>query len=605
MAASTEISYDSTAVATPAGPRPEGQPGWNLQRTSAMPSWRYRPLADRLAVDLPDRTWPGRRLDRAPLWCPVDLRDGNQALVTPMDHARKQRLFELMVRMGFKEIEVSYPASSETDFRFVRWLIEEDVVPDDVSIVVLTPAREELIQRTFAALRGARRAIVHLYAATAPLWRRDVFGLDRAGLMRLIVGAAEDLARGAERADGDLRLQFSPETFSLTEPDYALEVCNAVTEVWQPTPDRPAIVNLPSTIESAPPNVFADQIERMSRGLERRSALVLSVHPHNDRGTGVAAAELAMLAGAERVEGCLFGNGERTGNVCLVTLALNLHSQGIDPQIDFSRIDDVRRTVEYANQLRVPERHPYVGELVYTSFSGTHQDAIHKVFAAREAVAAEQGISASELPWEVPYLPIDPHDVGRDFEAVIRVNSQSGKAGVAYLLKAERGLDLPRRLQSEFSQVIQAMSEGDGGEVPATEIWQAFTAEYGIGAATGALRLRSYRASSLEGGGEQLDVEVEIQGRPVQLRGAGTGPIDAFVAALATHGLGLEVLDYAEHALTSGEAASAAAYVECDFGDRVLWGVCIDHDIVRASLGAVVSAVNRAPQPLLRSLARR
>jgi 2-isopropylmalate synthase len=599
-----------------AGPRQMNQPGsragvneqtrgaWNRQRASAMPSYRYTALLDRIELPVTQRAWPAERIRRAPLWCPVDLRDGNQALINPMDQERKLRLFRLMVEMGFKEIEVSYPASSEIDFEFVRTLIEHELVPEDVSIVVLTPARDELIDRTFAALEGVPRAVVHLYAATAPLWREQVLGLDRAGLRRLITDAAEQIQRKADGAPStsDLRFEFSPETFSLTEPDVSIEVCNAVLGVWQPTDERPAIINLPSTVEVATPNVYADQIEQMSRALDYRSGVILSVHPHNDRGTAVAAAELALLAGAQRVEGCLFGNGERTGNVCLVTLALNLHSQGIDPEIDLSDIDHVRQIVEYANQLRVPDRHPYVGELVYTSFSGTHQDAINKVFAARDAFARETGVPEDQQPWEVPYLPIDPHDVGRNFEAVIRVNSQSGKGGVAYLLKAEHGLDLPRRLQAEFARTVQARSEV-GGEISADAIWGMFQDEYLTADTGGRLSLRSYHARSVGDGREHLDVAMSVDGKQLELHGVGNGPIDAFVAALATVGLDVGVLDYVEHALGQGHDACAAAYVECSLDEQILWGVGLDRDIVRASLGALVSALNRTHRELRGSIA--
>ena len=561
-----------------------------VQRPSGMPTHRYPAFPP---VQLPDRTWPGKVATAAPLWCSVDLRDGNQALIDPMSPARKRRMFDLLVRMGYKEIEVGFPSASQTDFDFVRQLVEEDLVPDDVTIQVLTQARDALIERTFEAVRGARRAIVHLYNSTSTLQRRVVFGLDRDGITDIAVQGARLCQKLAETmGDTDIRFQYSPESFTGTELEYAVEVCNAVNEVWQPTPDRPVIVNLPATVEMATPNVYADQIEWMHRNLAYRDSVVLSLHPHNDRGTAVAAAELGYLAGADRIEGTLFGNGERTGNVCLVTLGLNLFSQGIDPMIDFSDIDEIRRTVEYCNQLPVPERHPYGGDLVYTAFSGSHQDAIKKGFEALERDAAAAGVPVAEHPWAVPYLPIDPKDVGRSYEAVIRVNSQSGKGGVAYIMKSEHALDLPRRLQIEFSQVIQARADGEGGEVSPEQMWACFAGEY-LGR-TEPLALLSHHTSAAVDERDVLAVEVRVDGQARELQGTGNGPIAAFVDALEGVGVPVRVLDYHEHAMSSGGDARAAAYVECAVGERVLWGVGIDANIVTASLKAVVSAVNRA-----------
>jgi len=564
------------------------------QQPTAMPVHKYAPFPP---IALPDRTWPERVITRPPLWCAVDLRDGNQALIDPMTPDRKRRMFELLVRMGYKEIEVGFPSASQTDFDFVRQLVEEDLVPDDVTIQVLTQAREHLIERTFEAIDGADRAIVHLYNSTSTLQRRVVFGLEPEGITEIAVQGARLCRKLAETVPGtDVRFEYSPESFTGTELEFAAEVCNAVNDVWEPTPDRPVIVNLPATVEMATPNVYADSIEWMSRHLARREAVVLSLHPHNDRGTAVAAAELGYQAGADRIEGCLFGNGERTGNVCLVTLGLNLFSQGIDPEIDFSDIDEIRRTVEYCNQLPVHERHPYGGDLVYTAFSGSHQDAIKKGLEALARDAAAAGRTVDEVPWAVPYLPIDPRDVGRTYEAVIRVNSQSGKGGVAYILKTEHQLDLPRRLQIEFSQVIQRVTDTQGGEVSPEEIWAAFTDEYlpVPGRSWGRLALRSHHTSSAVGGRDQLSVAVQLDGSDLSLEGVGNGPIAAFVAGLGEVGIDVRVLDYSEHALSAGGDAQAAAYVECAVGDRVLWGVGIDANIVTASLQAVVSAVNRA-----------
>ncbi len=564
----------------------------NPQQSSAMPIHKYSAFTP---IDLPDRTWPKKVITEAPLWCSVDLRDGNQALIDPMTPPRKRRMFELLVGMGYKEIEVGFPSASQTDFDFVRQIIEEDLIPDDVTIQVLTQARDELIERTFESIRGAKQAIVHLYNSTSTLQRRVVFGLDREGITSIATNGARLCKKIAETMpETFVRFEYSPESYTGTELEYAAEVCNAVTDIWEPAPDRPVILNLPATVEMATPNVYADSIEWMSRNLNHRSDVILSLHPHNDRGTGVAAAELGYLAGADRIEGTLFGNGERTGNVCLVTLGLNLFSQGIDPQIDFADIDEIRRTVEYCNQLPVPERHPYGGDLVYTAFSGSHQDAIKKGFEWMDRDAAAAGRTVDEIPWAVPYLPIDPKDVGRSYEAVIRVNSQSGKGGVAYILKSERQLDLPRRLQIEFSGVVQRVTDSEGGEISPAEIWSIFSDEYLPTplASWGRLALHGHR--NVANGADTLSVDVTLDGTDQTLTGTGNGPIAAFVNALGEVGIDVRVLDYTEHAMSSGGDARAAAYVECAVGDRVLWGVGIDPNIVSASLKAVVSAVNRA-----------
>ena len=589
-------SSTTSRLRTPSRPAPAEQPAWNPQRGSHMPVHRYRPFHEVVEpVSLPDRTWPNKRITKAPMWCAVDLRDGNQALIDPMSPARKRRMFDLLVRMGYKEIEVGFPAASQTDFDFVREIIEQGVIPDDVTIQVLTQARPELIERTYEACEGAPRAIVHLYNSTSILQRRVVFRSDRQGIAKIATDGAEDVLRFSEKYPAtDWRFEYSPESYTGTELEYAAEVCNAVNDVWEPSPDRPVIINLPATVEMATPNVYADSIEWMSRNLAYRPDVVLSLHPHNDRGTAVAAAELGYLAGADRIEGTLFGNGERTGNVCLVTLGMNLFSHGIDPQIDFSDIDEIRRTTEYCNQLPVGERHPYGGDLVYTAFSGSHQDAIKKGFEWMERDAAAAGKTVDEIPWAVPYLPIDPKDVGRSYEAVIRVNSQSGKGGVAYILKTEHQLDLPRRLQIEFSGVVQRVTDSEGGEVSPAEIWSIFTDEYLPNplAPWGRLALHGHR--NVANGADTLTVEVTLDGERKTLTGTGNGPIAAFVQALDEIGIDVRVLDYAEHALSAGGDAKAAAYVECAVGDKVLWGVGVDPNIVTASLKAVVSAVNRA-----------
>jgi 2-isopropylmalate synthase len=550
-----------------------------------MPFHHYRAFAP---VALADRTWPSRTITRAPRWCSVDLRDGNQALIDPMDPGRKRRFYDLLVRCGFKEIEVGFPAASRPDFDFVRLLVEEDLVPEDVTIQVLTQARPELIERTFESLRGARRAIVHLYNSTSTLQRRVVFGLDRAGIVDIAVRGARlcrDLA--ATIPECDVRYEYSPESFTGTELEFAVEICEAVADVWTPTPQRPVILNLPATVEMATPNVYADQIEWFSRHVSRREAIVLSVHPHNDRGTAVAAAELALMAGADRVEGTLFGNGERTGNVDVVTLALNLFSQGVDPELDLSDVDEARRVAEHCNRLPVHPRHPYAGELVYTAFSGSHQDAIKKGFEA---------LGTSYDVWEVPYLPIDPHHVGRGYEAVIRVNSQSGKGGVAHIMKVEHGFDLPRRLQIELSSVIQEIVERTGTEITPDRIRAAFDETYLAVDHPLALAHHPLVATAVEGGEITIEAALRRDGVERLARGRGNGPIDAFVDGLARDaGLRVSVLDYHEHALTGGADASAVAYVEVRVAEgRPRWGVGIHENIVTASLQAVVSAVNRA-----------
>jgi 2-isopropylmalate synthase len=566
------------------------------QRPSAMPFQRYEPYQKQFSIDLPDRQWPGKVVRAAPRWCAVDLRDGNQALIDPMSPERKRRMFHLLVQMGYKEIEVGFPAASQTDFDFVRQLIEQDLIPDDVTIQVLVQCREHLIDRTFESIRGAKRAIVHIYNSTSVLQRRVVFGLDKDGITDIATSAARLCKKYQEiyTPDTDIFYEYSPESYTGTELEYALEICSAVIDVVDPTPARPLIINLPATVEMATPNVYADSIEWMHRNLPRRDSVVLSLHPHNDRGTAVAAAELGVLAGADRVEGCLFGNGERTGNVDLVTLGLNLFSQGIDPMIDFTDIDEIKRTVEYCNQLPVHERHPYVGDLVYTAFSGSHQDAIKKGLAALRADAASAGVQVDEFTWGVPYLPIDPKDVGRSYEAVIRVNSQSGKGGVAYIMKEEHNLDMPRRLQIEFSSVVQQLTDEAGGEVGVQQMWDIFAGEYLVDQQIfGAVKMERYSTATVDGKVE-IDVEVFHRGNRRPLVGVGNGPIDAYVQALKPLDIQVRVLDYQEHALTSGGDAQAAAYVECEVGDKTVWGVGIDANIVSASIKAVTSAVNRA-----------
>jgi 2-isopropylmalate synthase len=580
----------------PSGQPNPGQPGWNTQRTTSMPINRYRTFAEEVEpVTMADRTWPDHVVDRAPMWCAVDLRDGNQALIDPMSPARKRRMFELLVRMGYKEIEVGFPSASQTDFDFVREIITEGLIPSDVTIQVLTQCRPELIERTFEACEGAPRAIVHFYNSTSILQRRVVFRADREAVKAIATDGARKCVKEAAKYPGTLwRFEYSPESYTGTELEYAKDVCDAVADIIAPTPEWPLIVNLPATVEMATPNVYADSIEWMSRNLARRNSIILSLHPHNDRGTAVAAAELGYQAGADRIEGCLFGNGERTGNVCIVTLGLNLFSRGIDPQIDFSNIDEIRRTVEYCNQLPVHERHPYGGDLVYTAFSGSHQDAINKGLDAMKVSADEQDADVDDILWQVPYLPIDPRDVGRTYEAVIRVNSQSGKGGVAYIMKADHGLALPRRLQIEFSQAIQKITDGEGGEVSPKEMWDVFAEEY-LAPLRPLERIRQkVIASEVDGGTDTIEAVVEVEGVEREIVGAGNGPLAAFVDALGAIGFDVSVLDYSEHALSAGEEAQAAAYVEASIGGKTVWGVGIATSITTASLRAVVSAVNRA-----------
>ncbi len=568
------------------------------QKPSAMPIHKYRAFTP---IDLPDRTWPSKKIEKAPRWLSTDLRDGNQALIEPMNPARKRRMFDLLVKMGYKEIEVGFPAASQTDFDFVRSIIEDGAVPDDVTISVLTQARTDLIQRTVESLVGVPRGTIHMYNATSPLFREVVFHNDRAATKELATAGTLDVMAFAEKILPDETIvgyEYSPEIFIDTELEFALEVCEAVGALWEPGEGREIIYNLPATIERATPNVYADQIEWMCRNVSNREHVVISLHPHNDRGCAVAAAELGVMAGADRVEGCLFGQGERTGNVDLVTLGLNLFSQGVDPMIDFSDIDEVRRTVEYCTQMDVHPRHPYGGDLVYTSFSGSHQDAIKKGFEAQEKKAAAAGLTVNDILWEMPYLPVDPKDVGRTYEAVIRVNSQSGKGGIAYLLKTDRHLDLPRRLQIEFARVVQTATDAMGTEVTSDQLWEIFHDEYlpatDEAKRWGRFRLAGTRTASTDDGPDTLEADLVDKGEAVTVNGVGSGPVDAFVHALKSRGVELEVLDYAEHAMSEGGDAQAAAYVECQIGDDIFWGVGIDPSITTATLRAVISAVNRA-----------
>jgi len=573
----------------------------NTQRPSGMPVHKYVPFHEQIKVSLPDRTWPSKLITDAPRWCAVDLRDGNQALIDPMSPERKLKMFQLLVSMGYKEIEVGFPSASQTDFDFVRQLINDGHIPDDVTIQVLTQARDHLIERTYESLVGAKQAIVHFYNSTSVLQRRVVFGQDMAGIKEIALhGARYCLEQEAKVPDTKIYYEYSPESYTGTELEYALEVCNAVIEVIKPTPERKMVINLPATVEMATPNVYADSIEWMSRNLSRRDSILLSLHPHNDRGTAVAAAELGYLAGADRIEGCLFGNGERTGNVDLVTLGLNLFSQGVDPHIDFSNLDEIKRTVEYCNQLPVHERSPYGGDLVYTAFSGSHQDAIKKGFEKMEAQAAAEGRHIDDLVWAVPYLPIDPKDVGRSYEAVIRVNSQSGKGGVAYLLKTDRNLDLPRKLQIEFSRVVQNVTDSNGGEVSSEAIWDIFTDEYLPAPVEkpelkwGRFELKRLRTSSEMDGAVNIEVVLRDGTEELSLTGSGNGPVSAFVNVLMQQGIDVRVLDYVEHTMSAGSEALAAAYLELEVGGKHLWGVGIDGDISTASLKGIISGVNRA-----------
>ncbi|WZH36369.1 MAG: 2-isopropylmalate synthase [Microbacterium enclense] len=571
----------------------------NTQKPTSAPVHKYRPFHEQIRVDLPDRTWPSNRIEVAPRWCAVDLRDGNQALIDPMSPERKRVMFDLLVKMGYKEIEVGFPSASQTDFDFVRQLIEDDLIPADVTIQVLTQAREHLIARTYEAIAGAKQAIVHLYNSTSVLQREVVFRTDQQGIVDIALEGAR-LCKKYESTipQTEVYYEYSPESYTGTELEFALRICNEVLDVFQPTPERKVILNLPATVEMATPNVYADSIEWMSRNLNHRENVILSLHPHNDRGTAVAAAELGYMAGADRIEGCLFGNGERTGNVDLVALGVNLLTQGIDPQIDFSDIDQVKRTVEYCNQLPVPERSPWAGDLVFTAFSGSHQDAIKKGFEAMEARAEAEGKSIDDIEWAVPYLPIDPKDLGRSYEAVIRVNSQSGKGGVAYLLKADHAIDLPRKLQIEFSGVVQARTDAEGGEVSSDQIWDIFTDEYlpstDDDQRWGRFELLSTRSSSDMSGDVHLDVTLRDGESANPASAVGNGPVAAFLEIVRAQGFEVTLYDYVEHALSSGGDAQAAAYIELQVDDQRLWGVGIDNDISTASLKAIVSGVNRA-----------
>ncbi|MCX8672881.1 2-isopropylmalate synthase [Bifidobacterium sp. B4001] len=603
-------------------PRFVGSP----QKPSAMPYNKYVAYKKQVPFDYPQRTWPGKTLKRAPRWCSVDLRDGNQALVDPMDSERKLRFWNLLISMGFKEIEVGFPSASETDYDFIRLLIERELIPDDVTIVVLTQAREHLIRRTYEALRGAKRAVVHFYNSVSVLQREVVFHKDKAGIKKLATDAAE-LCRSLEADAGgaDLSYEYSPESFSGAEPEYSLEVCNAVIDVIRPTPEHPMIINLPNTVEMTTPNVFADEVEYISTNLKDRDAVVLSLHPHNDEGMAVAATELSLLAGADRVEGCLLGNGERTGNVDICTVGLNLLVQGIDPQLDFSDMPGIRRTVEYCNQIAVSERHPYAGSFVFTAFSGSHQDAIKKGLDARQQAALRANANPDDFLWLVPYLPIDPKDVGGNYEAIIRVNSQSGKGGMAYLLKANHHLDLPKRLQAEFERLVQSYADRTKREVKDADIWRLFKDEYlpveAGGSVVGGESMADQRDETLRQWGRFKLLNVAVTsgedgsdtvldatlldrglapGDPEERRrvhGHGNGPIAAFLNALKSLDQTVSVLDYAEHAMTAGTDALAASYVECQVGEparsRVIWGVGIDSSISTSSLKAIISALNR------------
>lgn len=598
------------------------------QKPSRMPYNKYASYSEQIPFDYPERTWPGKRLQRAPRWCSVDLRDGNQALVNPMDSERKLRFWNLLVSMGFKEIEVGFPSASETDFDFIRMLIERELIPDDVTIVVLTQCREHLIRRTYEALKGAKRAIVHFYNSVSVLQREVVFRKNKEEIKKLATDAAE-LCKDLEgEAKGiDLYYEYSPESFTGTEPEYAVEVCNAVIGVIKPTPEHPMIINLPATVEMTTPNVFADEVEYVSTHLDDRDSVVLSLHPHNDEGMGVAATELAVLAGADRVEGCLLGNGERTGNVDLVTLGLNWLTQGIDPQLDLSNVPEIRKTVEYCNQIKISERHPYAGNFVFTAFSGSHQDAIKKGLEARQVAAERAGADLDSFVWLVPYLPIDPKDIGRTYEAIIRVNSQSGKGGMAYLLKTNHNLDLPKRLQIEFDKIVQNYADTTKKEVKDGDIWRLFKDEYlpveqsGMTAAGvivgdthdaslepwGRLKLLKVAVSSGEDGSDTvlkarlLDRGVNVgDDEPVEREasGIGNGPIAAFLNAISNFGVEASIMDYVEHTMSVGTDAMAASYVECQIGEaddaQIVWGVGIDSSITTSALKAIISAINRS-----------
>lgn len=562
---------------------------WNRQRSSPMPSHRYRDVSERVAVPLTDRTWPTRSLTTAPLWVPVDLRDGNQALAEPMDPERKRRFFELMVRMGYKEIEVGYPSASETDHAFVRLLAETDLAPEDVTIVVFTPARRDLIERTVESIRGITNdVVVHMYTATAPMWRDVVLGKDRDELREMILAGGRDVLEFAGHLP-NVRFEFSPEVFNLTEPDFVLEVCDAMTELWDARPERPVVINLPATVEIATPNVYADQIEWMHRNLARRDGVILSVHPHNDRGTGIACAELAVLAGAQRVEGCIFGNGERTGNVDIATLALNLHAQGIDPMIDFSDIDDVRRTVEHATRIELHPRHPYVGDLVHTAFSGTHQDAIRKGFAEHRARAAAEGRPESETAWRVPYLPIDPADLGRDYDAVIRVNSQSGKGGIAHLLETASGIELPRRLQIDFARRVQRHVDGSGAEVDGPELLELFERSYER-TPDGTADIELVAIETAHGADTHTELTLRVDGTEHHGTAVDVGPVEAVVDLLAACDIVVDIVSLHQTSRTTGSASAALTLLEYRDEAGVHWAAGRDRSVLTASVEAVIQA---------------
>ncbi|WP_276771288.1 2-isopropylmalate synthase [Lawsonella clevelandensis] len=596
MAPSDTFVAAASTIVPPSKPAPTEQPSWNKQKNSSMPSFRYRSYAEEVeAVELPDRTWPNKVIDRAPLWCAVDLRDGNQALVDPMSPARKRRMFDLLVRMGYKEIEVGFPSASQTDYDFLREIIDDDAIPDDVTIQVLVQCREDLIRRTFEACAGAPNVIVHFYNSTSILQRRVVFRKDKPAIKKLATDAAELVSTIAkEYPDTHWRWEYSPESFTGTELAFAKEVCDAVTETVGATPEDPIIINLPATVEMTTPNVYADQVEWMSRNLAHRDATILSLHPHNDRGTGIATAELGYMAGADRIEGCLFGNGERTGNVDLVTLGLNMLTRGVDPQINFSDIREIRSTVEYCNQMPVTPRQPYGGDLVFTAFSGSHQDAINKGFDDLNAVAAREDKNVSDVTWEVPYLPIDPKDIGRNYEAVIRVNSQSGKGGVAYIMKTDHGMRLPRRMQIEFSKTVQRVTDSEGGEMNSKQLWDLFSEEYLDRIEPLERMSQSLEAASTDDGNDRITVNVLWHGEECEISGVGNGPLAAFVDALQQLDIDVSIVDYQEHAITAGFDADAAAYVECEVNGTPVHGAGIASSISVASLRAVVSAVNRA-----------
>jgi len=576
-------------ISTPAGPVPHDSPAWNRQRHSQMPSGRYRDVYSRVDVPTIERDWPSRRLTAAPLWVPVDLRDGNQALAEPMDPDRKLRFFQLMVRMGYKEIEVGYPSASQTDYDFVRLIAETDIAPEDVTIVVFTPARRDLIERTVHSIRGIRNHVVlHMYTATAPAWRELVLHKDRDGLRELIVSGGRDVLEFAGHLP-NVRFEFSPEVFNLTEPDYAIEICDAMTELWDAEEDRPVILNLPATVEIATPNVYADQIEYMHKNLARRDSVILSVHPHNDRGTGIACAELAVLAGAQRIEGCIFGNGERTGNVDIATLALNLHAQGIDPMIDFSDIDEIRRTVEYSNRIEVHPRHPYVGDLVHTAFSGTHQDAIKKGFAEHRARALAEQRPENEIAWRVPYLPIDPGDIGRGYDAVIRVNSQSGKGGIAYLLETDYGIELPRRLQIDFARKVQSSTDGSGLEIKPQQLLDLFERSYlHVPGSSDDIELIDLESGSHDG---ETTTRVRIRIDGGEHGGHfGVGPVEATTELLGELGIAVEIVSLHQTSLIAGSGSEALTLIEYRDTTGIHWAAGRDRSVLTASVNAVICA---------------